>query len=65
MKNLLIMRHAKSSWKDSNLADHERPLKKRGLKDAAEVGKILKRKGWYRIKFFPPMQCGLRILPRW
>jgi len=45
MKNLLIMRHAKSSWKDSNLADHERPLKKRGLKDAAEVGKILKRKG--------------------
>jgi len=40
MKNLLIMRHAKSSWKDSNLADHERPLKKRGLKDAAEVGKI-------------------------
>ena len=39
------MRHAKSSWKDSNIADHERPLKKRGLKDAAEIGKILKHKG--------------------
>lgn len=39
------MRHAKSSWKDSSIADHERPLKKRGLKDAAEIGKILKREG--------------------
>ncbi len=45
MKRLLIMRHAKSSWKDSSIADHERPLKKRGLKDAAEIGKILKHKG--------------------
>ena len=44
MKRLLIMRHAKSSWKDSSVADHERPLKKRGLKDSAEIGKILKRK---------------------
>lgn len=39
------MRHAKSSWKDNSIADHERPLKKRGLKDAAEIGKILKHKG--------------------
>jgi phosphohistidine phosphatase len=45
MKRLLIMRHAKSSWKDSSIADHERPLKKRGLKDAVEIGKILKHKG--------------------
>lgn len=45
MKKLLIMRHAKSSWKDSSIADHERPLKKRGLKDAAEIGKILKHRG--------------------
>lgn len=44
MKKLLIMRHAKSSWKDSNTSDHERPLKKRGLKDAAEIGKFLKHK---------------------
>lgn len=34
MKNLLIMRHGKSSWKDENLTDHERPLKKRGRKDS-------------------------------
>ena len=34
MKNLLLMRHGKSSWKDENLSDHERPLKKRGRKDS-------------------------------
>lgn len=44
MKELLIMRHAKSSWKEPDIADHERPLKKRGLKDAAAMGKILKNK---------------------
>jgi len=44
MKHLLIMRHAKSSWKEPEIADHERPLKKRGLKDAAAMGKVLKNK---------------------
>ena len=34
MKTLLILRHAKSSWKDVTLADHDRPLNKRGLRDA-------------------------------
>ena len=34
MKNLLLMRHGKSSWKNENLTDHERPLKKRGRKDS-------------------------------
>ncbi len=29
MKTLLLMRHAKSSWKDDKLSDHERPLKTR------------------------------------
>lgn len=37
------MRHAKSSWKDAEIPDHERPLKKRGLKDAAHIGKLLKK----------------------
>jgi len=44
MKTLLLMRHAKSSWKDTELADHERPLKKRGHKDAFSIAKILKKK---------------------
>ena len=41
MKTLLLMRHAKSSWKDSELADHERPLNKRGKKDAPRMGVLL------------------------
>jgi len=30
MKRLFLLRHAKSSWKDSSLPDHERPLAGRG-----------------------------------
>lgn len=41
MKTLLLMRHAKSSWKQENLSDHERPLKKRGRKDAKQIAKII------------------------
>lgn len=33
MKQLLLIRHAKSSWKDPSLADHDRPLNKRGQRD--------------------------------
>lgn len=42
MKTLLLMRHAKSSWKDPELADHERPLNKRGKKDAPLMGQLLR-----------------------
>jgi phosphohistidine phosphatase len=45
MKTLLIMRHAKSSWGDSSLPDHERPLNERGERDAPRMGKLLKREG--------------------
>jgi phosphohistidine phosphatase len=41
MKKLYLIRHAKSSWNNSGLGDIERPLNKRGLKDAARMGKIL------------------------
>ena len=37
MKTLLLMRHGKSSWKDETLSDHERPLKKRGRRDAKRI----------------------------
>jgi len=44
MKTLILMRHAKSSWKDSKVDDHERPLSKRGEKDApAMAGLILEK----------------------
>lgn len=38
MKNLLIMRHAKSNWDDPGLTDHERPLNERGEHDAPWMG---------------------------
>lgn len=41
-KMLLLLRHAKSSWKDEDISDHERPLNKRGKKDAPKIGKLLK-----------------------
>ncbi|MAV34266.1 MAG: phosphohistidine phosphatase [Planctomycetaceae bacterium] len=41
MKTLLIMRHAKSSWKQAGLTDHQRPLNTRGLRDAPRVGALL------------------------
>jgi phosphohistidine phosphatase len=43
MKTLLLMRHTKSSWKDESLSDHERPLKKRGKKDAKLIAKEIKK----------------------
>jgi phosphohistidine phosphatase len=41
MKTILLMRHSKSSWKDHNLDDFERPLKKRGKKDTQAMAQIL------------------------
>ena len=38
MKTLVIVRHAKSSWKDLSLSDHQRPLNKRGKRDAPLMG---------------------------
>ncbi len=43
MKTLYLVRHAKSSWKYPNLDDFERPLNKRGRKNAPFMGKILKK----------------------
>lgn len=48
-RNLLIMRHAKSDW-TANLADFDRPLNRRGLKDAKKMGIWLKKQ-----KFCPEL----------
>ena len=39
MKTLTLVRHAKSSWRDPSLADRERPLNKRGKRDAPDMGR--------------------------
>jgi phosphohistidine phosphatase len=41
MKTLLLMRHAKSSWKQPGLADRDRPLNKCGRRDAPKMGNLL------------------------
>jgi len=45
MKTLLIMRHAKSSNKEDDITDHERPLNKRGKLAAPRMGRLLKEEG--------------------
>ncbi len=45
MKRLYLLRHAKSSWKDPELADYDRPLNKRGKRDAPFMGQRLKKQG--------------------
>ena len=42
MKTLLLMRHAKSSWKHTETKDFDRPLNQRGEKDAPRMGRLLK-----------------------
>jgi phosphohistidine phosphatase len=42
MKTLFLMRHAKSSWKEPNISDHDRPLNRRGKHDAPLMGKLLR-----------------------
>ena len=45
MKKLYLLRHAKSSWKDLTLSDFNRPLNKRGKRDAPLMAKKLKELG--------------------
>jgi broad specificity phosphatase PhoE len=43
MKSLHLLRHAKSSWKDPGLNDHDRPLSKRGRQTAKMMAAYLRR----------------------
>jgi phosphohistidine phosphatase len=42
-RHLLLLRHAKSSWDEPSLADHDRPLAPRGRKAAKRIGAHLRR----------------------
>lgn len=42
MLTLLLMRHAKSSWDDPQMADHDRALNSRGKRDAPRMGRLLR-----------------------
>lgn len=45
MKTLILIRHAKSSWKNRGLPDRDRPLNKRGKRDAPVMGERLAERG--------------------
>ncbi len=45
-QRLLLVRHAKSSWTDPDVADHDRPLNARGREAATRVGRHLRRSGF-------------------
>ena len=43
MKQLLLIRHAKSSWADFEQKDFDRPLNDRGKKDAPAMAKRMRK----------------------
>ncbi len=45
MKTIYLIRHAKSSWNHPEFSDRDRPLNKRGLRDAPHMAKYLKQLG--------------------
>ena len=46
MKRLYVLRHAKSSWADPDLADFDRPLNERGLQTAPFMGSVMQKNGY-------------------
>jgi phosphohistidine phosphatase len=45
VRTLHLLRHAKSSWDDPSLADHDRPLAGRGRRDAKRIAEHIRRSG--------------------
>lgn len=45
MRQLLVMRHAKSDWEADYAADHDRPLNERGVRSARLMGRFLTARG--------------------
>jgi phosphohistidine phosphatase len=46
VKVLYLLRHAKSSWEDAELADHDRPLAPRGVRAARTIADQVRRQGF-------------------
>lgn len=61
IKNLVVIRHAKSSWDSPALSDLERPLNHRGVRDAPFMGNLLKSRGLLpdRILCSPAVRAGM------
>ena len=46
MRELLVLRHAKSSWDEIDADDHDRKLSPRGIKAARRMGALIAERGW-------------------
>ncbi len=46
MKTLYLLRHAKSSWSDHAIEDHDRPLNRRGQENAPLMGQFMRKSGF-------------------
>ena len=46
MKTIFLLRHAKSSWDDDSLPDHDRPLSERGRDAAPRIGAYMSGAGY-------------------
>ncbi len=62
-KQLFLLRHAKSSRADPELADFDRPLAQRGLEEAPSVGRLIMRCGWIPQKAL--VSAALRTRDTW
>lgn len=52
MKHLFLIRHAKSSWKEPGLRDHDRPLAGRGRRQLKIMGGIVREAGALDVPVF-------------
>jgi len=43
MKHIILIRHAKSDWNNEGIKDYDRPLNKRGIRDAPKMAEELKK----------------------
>ena len=62
-RQLLLLRHAKSSWNDPALEDFDRPLARRGLDAAPAMGREIARRDWIPQKAL--VSAALRTRDTW
>lgn len=46
MREILVLRHAKSRWDEPDSGDHDRGLAPRGIEAAKRMGRLIRKRGW-------------------
>ena len=62
-KTLFLLRHAKSSWDEPGLVDHDRPLSKRGIKAAPLMARAMVQRNW--LPDFALVSSAMRTQQTW